>query len=62
MHAVYEFHMYLVEDLERNDGKDRPYFMGPELQKVMDIQSTPVDHKQEEGEEEEDTTPLVKEL
>jgi len=43
---------HTVEDLERNNGKDRPYFMEPELQKVMDIQNT------SEGDDEE--TPLVK--
>ena len=56
-----------MEDLERNDGKDKPYFMDPELQKVMDVKSTSVQHDTEEetkvtsvrlGKEEE--TPLIK--
>ncbi|XP_065916775.1 choline transporter-like protein 2 [Dysidea avara] len=65
--AVDTIFICFLEDLERNDGEDKPYFMDPELQKVMDIKSTSVQHGTEEetkvtsarlGKEEE--APLIK--
>jgi len=52
---------HLVEDVERNDGKERPYFMDPELQKVMNIQNTPVHHddKAHHIDEEKEEAPLI---
>ena len=28
-----------MEDLERNNGKDRPFFMTKELRKIMDVKN-----------------------
>ena len=28
-----------MEDSERNNGKDKPYFMSPELRKIIDVKN-----------------------
>jgi len=29
----------VVEDSERNNGKDKPYFMSPELRKIINVKN-----------------------
>ena len=33
-----------VEDLERNNGVDKPYFMNKELQKILGVKNKSHDH------------------
>ena len=37
---IYTLHYYiLVEDLERNNGKDKPYFMSKTLMKLLNVKN-----------------------
>lgn len=42
-----------VEDVERNNGKDQPYFMDEELLDLMDLKNK--DHRRSVAQDEEDT-------
>ncbi len=40
LHCVLRFLLVLVEDLERNDGKEKPYFMSKKLMKLLNVHNS----------------------
>ena len=43
-HTHTHTHTLTVEDLERNDGKDKPYFMSKKLRKLLNVKNKKHDH------------------
>ena len=48
---VYDFfcHLCIVEDLERNDGRDKPYFMSKELMKLLNAHNVKTGEDRTDG-------------
>ena len=38
------YYYFAVEDLERNNGFDKPYFMNKELQNILGVKNKAQDH------------------